>query len=248
MVLGENGTIFASGWNEDASSQLVAFNVGSGTILWKRSGAEIVAALHDGGVLVEGCLSPCNTPGPLMRIDASGGATSISAGASTSGSRYWGVGRWLTSSHNSLALVQGTLTNSANTGYPFVEGNLQGQSSAPKPIFKFFLPVEISDPPALARFEQDIIDDHGTTSNNQFFDAFNQPDPPLRWRRGKPTVDKFLESLPSPFASIQPPKMDVLVFIGHSIYAITPKGCVAVGICLLDKCLEKYPMPPDDLN
>jgi hypothetical protein len=139
IVLGENGTAFASGHttttdgNHAPVDQVVSFNITTGLPNWNyqapQGALSLIQATADGGVTIS------DTDPGAIQIDASGNPSAPVP--MLQGATPMDLGNWVSVANNALNMIwnpdggNGVLTILAQSAHPMPHGNQQGQSTTP---------------------------------------------------------------------------------------------------------------------
>jgi Glucodextranase, domain B/IPT/TIG domain/PQQ-like domain len=124
MVLGDNGNAFATD-----QGTVVAFNVADGTTVWTYASQstngplDLVAATSGGGLSIN------DGNAGVVTFDASGNPTA--SGITSSFPSPWSLGNWFGAVGDPvLARFTGPLLALADSDYPFLNGDAEGQSAS----------------------------------------------------------------------------------------------------------------------
>jgi hypothetical protein len=131
MVLGENGLAFANN-----GGTITAFNITTGSSVWTYqapagNGLSIVEATHGGGITIN------DSNAGVIQFDASGSVSSSGGVSFLQGAQPLDIGSWISNDPGLPALLwspngaNGILTLLAQSVFPMVSGNAQGQHIPP---------------------------------------------------------------------------------------------------------------------
>jgi len=248
IVLGENGTAFASGHTtaSDGSTQidqLVSFSISSGAPNWTYQGTQgnhlsVIEATSGNGL--SGKNTDSNGNDTVLNLNPDGSIFDQLFGG-LSNVDYYSNGSWLGVSNGSLTAVLGDAIQAANSSSPHQLGNGLKQRSYVPVLWNF----EAFDPsPASGLLAVDFPDRYNATQTVNTITGKQQT-------LGQVTRGEFMiysgASWKNFSGELLKP-LDGVAFIGHSLTGTTAGGypARAVGLCFFNYACVQRPFVPGD--
>ena len=256
LVLGENGTAFASGSTsvivngaQTSMDQIASFNLSSGVPNWTYQGAQgthltVIEVTFGNGLAAKS--TDQNGIDTVLLFNASGGqsqamlrtlkstwkpmALTPSGLSGLSNVDYFVNGWWVGTSNGTAFAVLGNLIQAAMSSYAHDKGNSKQRGG--QPIVDTFEPVD----PAPQWLAVDFQTRYGQTKNlnSVSLSALTTSVPRVN---GSATWEKF---------RTRPQTVQALAFIGHSFDSIPPAPVRAIGLCFAGAyCVERETVPGD---